>query len=75
MTGKHEMTFCIIDDRLAEEILHRGINAMQKGSFGIPEPDAEACVHYVYEPESSLMLMPCARLMTSETGLIRRRLL
>lgn len=61
VTGKHEMTFCILDDRLGGEILNRGINAMQKGSFGIPEPDVEACAHYVYEPESSLMLMPgCA---------------
>lgn len=61
VTGKHEMTFCILDGRLAEEILHRGINAMKKGSLGIPEPDAETCAHYVYEPESSLMLLPgCA---------------
>lgn len=61
VTGKREMTFCILEDRLAGGILCRGLGAMKKGSFGIPEPDADLCKHYAYEPESSLMLMPgCA---------------
>lgn len=61
VTGKHEMAFYILDDRLSDEILLRGIDAMKKGSLGIPEPDADTCTHYVYEPQNSLMLMPgCA---------------
>lgn len=61
VTGKHEMVFCLLEGHLVGEIMRIGLTAMKKSALGIPEPDADVCAHYAYEPERSLMLMPgCA---------------
>lgn len=61
VTGRREMTFCLLEGALAKDMMQRGFAAMKKSGLGIPEPDADVCAHYAYEPERSLMLMPgCA---------------
>lgn len=61
VTGKRKMVFCMLEGHLVGEIMRIGLAAMKKSALGIPEPDADMCAHYAYEPERSLMLMPgCA---------------